>query len=71
MTAPKSSKIRSKVFLFRELDQDVLVGTASDRCAGWIGQIYSEGKYDKGITRRSHKVGDQTFTDEALPVESV
>ena len=56
---------------FRGLHSDILIGTASDRYAGWIGQIYSEGKYDKGITRRSHKVGDKTFNEETLPVESV
>jgi hypothetical protein len=44
---------------------------ASDRYAGWIGQIYSEGRYEKGITRRSHKVGEKTFNEEILPVESV
>jgi hypothetical protein len=44
---------------------------ASDRYAGWICQIYSEGRYEKGITRRSHKVGDKTFSEETLPVESV
>jgi uncharacterized protein YecE (DUF72 family) len=44
---------------------------ASDRYAGWIGQIYSEGRYEKGIIRRSHKVGDQSFNEETLPVESV
>jgi uncharacterized protein YecE (DUF72 family) len=61
----------TKNFLFRELPQNILIGTASDRYAGWIGQIYSEGKYKKGITRRSHKVGDKTFNEETLPVESV
>ena len=40
-------------------------------CRGWIGQIYSEGRYEKGITRRSHKVADKTFNEETLPVESV
>jgi hypothetical protein len=44
---------------------------ASGWYAGWIGQIYSEGKYGKRITRRSHKVGNQTFTEETMPVESV
>jgi uncharacterized protein YecE (DUF72 family) len=58
-------------FRFREVHADVFIGTASDRYAGWIGQIYSKGKYEKGITRRSHKVGDKTFTEEILPVESV
>jgi len=27
-----------KSFLFRELPQNILIGTASDRYAGWIGQ---------------------------------
>jgi uncharacterized protein YecE (DUF72 family) len=48
-----------------------LIGTASDRYAGWIGQIYSEGRYEKGISSRSHKVGNKTFNEETLPVESV
>ncbi len=58
-------------FQFRELAQNILIGTASDRYAGWIGQIYSQGRYEKGITRRSHKIGDKTFTEETLPVASV
>ena len=48
-----------------------MIGTASDRYAGWIRQIYSAGRYEKGITQRSHKVGDKTFNEETLPVESV
>ncbi|HEX9909911.1 MAG TPA: hypothetical protein VGA86_03420, partial [Desulfatiglandales bacterium] len=67
----KSFEIRPNSFLFRGVHQNILIGTASDRYAGWIGQIYSEGRYKKGITRRSHKVGDKTFNEETLPVESV
>ena len=67
----KSSRAGSKNFLFRDLDSKILIGTASDRYAGWIGQIYSVGRYEKGTTRRSHKVRDQSFTEETLPVESV
>ena len=55
----------------RDLRQNLFIGTASDRYAGWIGEIYSKGRYEKGITRRSQKVGDKTFTEETLPVESV
>ena len=68
---PKPAHGGPKNFLFCELPQNILIGTASDRYAGWIGQIYSEGRYEKGITRRSHKVGDKTFNEETLPVESV
>ena len=67
----KTLESKAKSFLFRELFQNILFGTASDRYAGWIGQIYSEGRYEKEITRRSHKVGDQAFNEETLPVESV
>jgi uncharacterized protein YecE (DUF72 family) len=67
----KISESRAKSFLFRDLDSIILMGMASDRYAGWIGQIYSEGRYEKGISRRSHKVGDKTFNEETLPVESV
>jgi uncharacterized protein YecE (DUF72 family) len=44
---------------------------ASDRYAGWIGQVYSEGRYEKGIKHRTHKIGEKSFTEEALPIESV
>ncbi|MGA2959987.1 MAG: hypothetical protein ABSF48_30275 [Thermodesulfobacteriota bacterium] len=67
----KASESSSKSFLFRDLDSNILIGMASDRYAGWIGQIYSEGRYEKGITRRSHKVGNKAFNEETLPVESV
>jgi len=67
----KFPEATSKNFLFRGLHSSILIGTASDRYAGWLGQIYSEGKYEKGITRRSRKVGDKTFNEETLPVESV
>ena len=67
----KTTESRGKSFLFRELPQNILIGTASDRYAGWIGQIYSEGRYQNAITRRGHKVGDKTFNEETLPLESI
>jgi len=51
-------------FPFRNLHPCILIGTASDRYAGRIGQAYSDGRYEKGITRRSHKVRDKTFDEE-------
>jgi uncharacterized protein YecE (DUF72 family) len=71
VTMATSAETSSKIFQFRDLRQSLFIGTASDRYAGWIGQIYSKGRFEDGITRRSHKVGDQTFTEETLPVESV
>ena len=44
---------------------------ASDRYAGWIGQVYSEGRYTKEIKHRTHKIGEKSFSEEVLPVESV
>jgi len=58
-------------FQFRGLHPNVFIGTASDRYAGWIGQVYSPGRYDKCITHRTHKVGNQSFVEEVLPVESL
>ena len=60
-----------QVFKFRDIYPNVLIGMASDRYAGWIGQVYTEGRYSKGITQRTHKVGDKTFIEKVLPVESV
>ena len=58
-------------FNFRDLHPNILLGTASDRYAGWIGQIYSEGRYDDRITRRTKKVRGKSFVEEVLPVASV
>ncbi|MBN2032667.1 MAG: DUF72 domain-containing protein [Deltaproteobacteria bacterium] len=58
-------------FMFRKIHPMVFLGTASDRYAGWIGQIYPEERYRSKITRRTKTVGKQTVTEEVLPVESV
>ena len=56
-------------FLFRNIHPQVKIGTASDRYAGWRGQIYSEDKYK--ITSRNKSLGGKSFKEEVLPVESV
>jgi uncharacterized protein YecE (DUF72 family) len=58
-------------FKFRDLHPNVLVGTASDRYAGWIGQIYSADRYGSRISSRRHSVGGQSFVETVLPIESV
>jgi uncharacterized protein YecE (DUF72 family) len=58
-------------FKFRGLHSNLLVGTASDRYAGWLGQVYSPDHYTGKITRRTHIVGGRAFIEEVLPVESV
>jgi hypothetical protein len=64
-------KFDLKRFQFRGLHPNISIGMASDRYAGWIGQIYTDGRYPKGTTQRTHKVGDRTFIEKVLPVESV
>ena len=65
------NKARIEEFRFRHLDPNIFIGTASDRYAGWIGQIYTQKRYAGRISSRSNKVGGKTFQEEVLPVESV
>jgi uncharacterized protein YecE (DUF72 family) len=58
-------------FHFRHLHPQVKVGTASDRYAGWIGQIYSAERYRNRLKHRTKVIGEQTFTETVLPVDSV
>lgn len=58
-------------FSFRGLGPQVLLGTASDRYAGWIGQIYSRDRYTGKIQSRAKTVAGEHLREEVLPVESV
>jgi uncharacterized protein YecE (DUF72 family) len=58
-------------YYFRDVHPNVLMGTASDRYAGWLDQIYSRERYGDKISKRSKAVGGKTVTEETLPVESV
>jgi uncharacterized protein YecE (DUF72 family) len=58
-------------FNFRDLHPNVFMGTASDRYAGWVGQVYSRDRYQDKISIRTKKVGGRTFQENVLPVESV
>jgi uncharacterized protein YecE (DUF72 family) len=60
-----------ETFHFRGLHPLVSMGTASDRYAGWMGQIYTPERYAGQVTRRSHTVGGKAFVEEVLPVASV
>jgi len=68
---PIEEKFDLRRYRFRELHPNISIGMASDRYAGWIGQVYSEGRYEKEIKHRTHKIGEKSFTEEVLPVESV
>jgi uncharacterized protein YecE (DUF72 family) len=58
-------------FFFRDLHPAVCLGTASDRYAGWLGQIYSRERFGGKTSKRAKSVGGKTVTEELLPVESV
>jgi uncharacterized protein YecE (DUF72 family) len=60
-----------ETFRFRDLHPLVSLGTASDRYAGWTGQIYSRENYGDRIKRRTRRVGGKDFWEEVLPVDSV
>lgn len=65
------SKEELTPFLFRSLHPNLSLGTASDRYAGWIGQIYSPEKYGQRITQRSKVLKQKIFKEEVLPVDSL
>ena len=58
-------------FHFRNLHPQILIGTASDRYAGWLGQIYSQDRYQGHITKRTKIIAGKSFIEEVLPVDSV
>jgi len=60
-----------QAFLFRGLHPQVWVGTASDRYAGWLGQIYSLERYASRLSRRTKLLGNHSLTEELVPIESV
>jgi uncharacterized protein YecE (DUF72 family) len=67
----RNNVLDPNTFQFRGLHLDVYMGTASDRYAGWIGQIYSRGRYEGKITSRTRQIGGKPFKTQVLPVESV
>jgi uncharacterized protein YecE (DUF72 family) len=69
--SPHDPKEDIKKFLFRDIHSQVRIGTASDRYAGWLGQIYTEERYEGRIGHRIKVLREYTFTEEVLPVDSV
>jgi len=57
-------------YQFRDLAPGVHFATASDRYAGWIGQIYTEDR-DYKIKRSKRSIKGVDFAEEKLPVRSV
>jgi uncharacterized protein YecE (DUF72 family) len=71
VTISRPDTLDADMFKFRGLHPDVFMGTASDRYAGWIGQIYSPDLYQGRMTSRVNKVGGKSFKEDVLPVDSV
>ena len=68
MTAKLDDK---KTYFFRDIHPFIHMGTASDRYAGWLGQIYTKERYENRIKKRIKKVGAKSYTEEVLPIDSV
>ena len=63
-------------FQFRNLHPKILMGTASDRYAGWMDQIYTRERYEGRISRRAKTIkaakGIPSYSatsNSAMPVE--
>ncbi|MBT8400943.1 MAG: DUF72 domain-containing protein [Rhodothermia bacterium] len=61
---------RTESFDVRTIHPNVRFGTASDRYAGWIGQIYSP-DYQERVSSRRRKLGGKSYEERTVPVESV
>jgi len=68
---PHQDECDPNKYQFRGLHPKILMGTASDRYAGWIGQVYSADRYANRMSGRKHAVGGRSFTERVLPVDSV
>ena len=69
MTENRTPQIEE--YRFRDLHPQVFMGTASDRYAGWVGQVYSSHRFGGKISVRSRTLGGKVFKEEVVPVESV
>ena len=57
-------------YRFHAIHPALRVGTASDRYAGWIGQIYPESLYANRVSSRSKTLGGQSYSVRKVPIES-
>ncbi len=62
------SEPQNDPYRFRNLHPYIRFGTASDRYAGWVGQIYTQ---PYRTTRRSKTVAGETLPEEVMEVRSV
>ena len=60
----------SSPFDLRHVHPHLRFGTASDRYAGWIGQVYPEDVWADQVSTRTKTLGGTTYEERTLPVES-
>ncbi len=70
LSPPAVARSNAAAYDFRALSNATVFGTASDRYAGWIGQIYPE-SYTEEVSSRNRKLGGQTYQERTLPISSV
>lgn len=61
---------RADIFDVRGVHPNAKFGTASDRYAGWIGQIYSPDLKER-VSLRRRKLGGKSYEERTVPIESV
>ena len=61
---------RISAFDFRDIHPHVRFGTASDRYAGWIGQIYPD-EYKSEVSSRRRSLGARKYDERTVPIKSV
>lgn len=61
---------RVQAFDFRTIHPHVRFGTASDRYAGWIGQIYNQA-WSSSVSTRRKTLGGRLFNEGVVPTEAV
>ena len=63
-------RARADAYDVRAVHPHLRFGTASDRYAGWLGQIYPE-ELEAEVKTRSRTLGGRRFEERTLPISSV
>ena len=67
--SPAAARRQAAQYDFRDFSENLRFGTASDRYAGWIGQIYPEALQAE-LSSRSRRLGGKSFQEKTLPIHS-
>lgn len=67
MSSLQELRAQANAYVFHHIHPRVRFGTASDRYAGWIGQIYPE-EAQQDVSSRSKTMGGTSYTIEKVPI---